>query len=475
MKIGHKDNNAARFLRSAMTLDGDFCSCDQALDWINDRKKEVGVKIEVTQLSNLKHWKHNSSTGRIEHETGKFFSIEGIDIRIETTDGELKKWSQPIINQPEVGYLGCIVKEFNGLLYFLVQAKIEPGNVNVVQISPTLQATRSNYTQVHKGRAPKFLDYFNVPGNSKVLVDQLQSEQGARFLSKRNRNIIVEVDGELELPSEFKWLTLGQIKVLIGHDNVVNMDLRTVVSCIPINESNHIILGNSNALRSASLSRGASMLSSALNPDDGIESIVGIMSWLTELKSKTDLHVNKVGLNDLEEWAFSNDRIRHIDNKYFDILWVSVEIMHREVARWDQPIIAPFGVGVIAFIVKKISGVYHFLVQAEIECGNFDLYEFGPTVACVEKNHPAGSVRFLEYILSARNDQIVYSALQSEEGGRFYHEQNRNIIVEADESFSEVVPSNYKWMTLNQLLFFVKFNNLVNIGARSLLSGIRFE
>ena len=164
-----------------------------------------------------------------------------------------------------------------------------------------------------------------------------------------------------------------------------------------------------------------------------------------------------------------------MNDLYFDVRWVSVEIMHREVSRWDQPIIAPSGVGVIAFIVKKIRGVYHFLVHAEIECGNFDIYELGPTVSCVEQNHPPGSVRFLEYILSARDDQIIYSALQSEEGGRFYHEQNKNIIVEADESFPEVVPKNYKWMTLNQLMFFIKFNNFVNIGARSLLAGIVFE
>jgi oxidase EvaA len=201
---------------------------------------------------------------------------------------------------------------------------------------------------------------------------------------------------------------------------------------------------------------------------------VGIISWLTELKSKTDLHVTKVRLDDLDEWSVSNDKISHIKGLYFDVLWVSVEIMHREVAKWGQPIIAPSGVGLVAFIVKKINGVYHFLVHADIQCGNFDLFEFGPTVSCVESNHKAGAVPFLEYILSASDDQILYNALQSEEGGRFYHEENRNMIIEADESFSEMVPFNYKWMTFNQLLFFVKFNNLVNIGARGLLAGVRF-
>ena len=115
-----------------------------------------------------------------------------------------------------------------------MQAKIEPGNLNVVQLSPTLQATRSNYTRVHGGKSPTYLEYFNGEKNVIVLVDQLQSEQGARFLHKRNRNIIVEVDEneEIEVKSNFIWVSLGQIKELLRYPNVVNMDSRTVISCI---------------------------------------------------------------------------------------------------------------------------------------------------------------------------------------------------------------------------------------------------
>ena len=82
------------------------------------------------------------SCGSLRHNSGKFFSIEGIHVE---TDYEIRpSWNQPIINQPEVGYLGILTKEFDGVLYFLIQAKIEPGNVNCVQLSPTLQATKSN-------------------------------------------------------------------------------------------------------------------------------------------------------------------------------------------------------------------------------------------------------------------------------------------------------------------------------------------
>ena len=74
------------------------------------------------------------------------------------------------------------------------------------------------------------------------MVDQLQSEQGARFLHKRNRNIIVEVEESdpIEILDGFIWLSLGQIKELISYPNVLNMDTRTVISCITFgNYSEH--------------------------------------------------------------------------------------------------------------------------------------------------------------------------------------------------------------------------------------------
>ena len=67
-----------------------------------------------------------------------------------------------------------------------------------------------------------------------------------------------------------------------------------------------------------------------------------------------------------------------------------------------------------------------------------------------------------------------YSSYQSEEGGRFFQEQNFNIIVEVGDEFPIEVEENYCWMTLNQMLSFVTYNNYLNIAARSLLSAVSF-
>lgn len=468
------DDKYSRFLLSALKTEGEFCSCAGAIEWVERRCREVHVRIEQMKLSEMTDWYLDQEAGRIRHRTGKFFSIDGIHVK--TSVGDVKEWRQPIINQPEIGYLGCVVKEFNGIMYFLVQAKIEPGNINVVQLSPTLQATRSNYTQQHKGKAPKYLNYFNDPSKACVLLDQLQSEQGARFLNKRNRNIIVEIDDDIVLDEDFRWLTLGQIKRLSEYDNIVNMDLRTVISGIPFDGCHPGSLDLWENFFSIGDSFRFGMLISALESTRSVCSFDEIISWLTDLKAKNDLFVERVSLIDLGDWALTDLGIRHNEDLYFDVRWVSVEIANREVASWHQPIVAPHQEGLIAFIVKKIDGVYHFLVQAKIESGNFDIFELAPTVQCITGSYKNSleKIPFLKYVLNVSPDQIRYSALQSEEGGRFYHEQNRNLIIEVGDDFPTEAPVNYRWMTLNQLLSFIKFNNYLNIQTRSLLAGIRF-
>ena len=86
-----------------------------------------------------------------------------------------------------------------------MQAKAEPGNINTYQLSPTVQATRSNYLQLHGGKRTLYLEFFIDHSKTEVLIDQLQSEQGARFYRKRNRNIIIRIpdDYELKLNEEF--------------------------------------------------------------------------------------------------------------------------------------------------------------------------------------------------------------------------------------------------------------------------------
>lgn len=466
------------FLISAMSH-GSFQTTDQILAWMKQQNDEVVSNIKQIPISELKGWSYRDDG--IRHDSGKFFSIDGI--RIRTNYRNTPEWDQPIINQPEIGFLGFIVKKFNGVLHFLMQAKIEPGNLNVVQLSPTLQATRSNYTRVHGGKSPHYLEYFNGEKDVTVLVDQLQSEQGARFLHKRNRNIIVEIDEdeELEVKNGFLWASLGQIKELLRYPNVVNMDSRTVISCIKFgsySEHSLKLLDAVKKMNGIHSNKPDSFLYSVLSGDNHLHELQDIIQWITSLKFKYELDVKLIGISEINHWVYDGNTIRHEDGKYFDVMGCRVEIGNREVVSWDQPMVRSAQEGLMGFIVKKIDGIYHFLVQAKLESGNFDIVEMAPTVQCLTGNYRKGkneyTIPYLEQVLNAPKENIWYSSYQSEEGGRFFQEQNLNIIVEVGDEFPVVVEENYCWLTLNQMLQFVTYNNYLNIAARSLLSAISF-
>lgn len=466
------------FLVSAMSH-GNFQTTDQILSWMKSQNEEVVSNIMQIPISELRGWSYRDD--RIRHNSGKFFSIDGIHIR--TNYRNTPEWDQPIINQPEIGFLGFIVKKFNGVLHFLLQAKIEPGNLNIVQLSPTLQATRSNYTRVHGGKAPTYLEYFNGEKDVLILVDQLQSEQGARFLHKRNRNIIVEVgeDEDLEVKDGYIWASLGQIKELLRYPNVVNMDSRTVISCINFgsySEHSLRLLDAVKRMNGIHSSKPDSFLYSVLSGDNHLNELQDIIQWITSLKFKYELDVTPIGISEMQNWIYDGNTIHHESGKYFDVMGCRVEIGNREVVSWDQPMVRSAQEGLMGFIVKKINGIYHFLVQAKLESGNFDIVEMAPTVQCLTGNYRKGkneyTIPYLEQILNAPKDKIWYSSYQSEEGGRFFQEQNLNIIVEVGEEFPIEVEENYCWLTLNQMLSFVTYNNYLNIAARSLLSAISF-
>ena len=257
------------------------------------------------------------------------------------------------------------------------------------------------------------------------------------------------------------------------------MDTRTVLSGIPYGETYGSIdddLAEFSIGDSRSKLFGRQLLKSMIDPRGAVDTIDQLLAWLTDIKQKHELEVSTVPLRELDSWNIKQDGIVHAEGKYFRVIPVDISVEGREVESWCQPMVQPCDDGLIAFIVKSIRGVIHVLVQAKLECGNFDVMEFAPTVQCLTgRIQDPATVPFLPYVLDASPSQIRYDQLLSEEGGRFYREQNRNIIIEADESFPVDLPPTFQWLTLNQLATFLKFNNYLNIQARSLVSTLVFD
>jgi dTDP-4-dehydro-6-deoxy-alpha-D-glucopyranose 2,3-dehydratase len=437
-----------RFTESALVGDSPLMPNTEFREWLEERRRAHAFKVTRIPFAELVGWRLEPETGDLRHVSGRFFAIQGLRVRTDTDC-----WSQPIINQPEIGILGIAVKEFGGILHCLMQAKMEPGHVNTVQLAPTVQATRSNYTKVHGGRSPHYIEWFTSPHD--VLVDSLQSEHGAWFLRKRNRNMVVSVPGRVPEHRDFCWLTLGQILRLLQDDDIVNMDARTVLSCIPFAVP---VRGGNSMPRSESGAYGPRWPTRE------------ILHWLTDLRTRRELVQQTIPCDAAERWHRSPDEIFHVERRYFTVRAVRVEATSREIGSWTQPLVQPVGLGVAALIIRDFGGVTKLLMHGRVEAGLIDVAELAPTVQCVPKNHRAQPPPYLEYVLAAPPDRIRYDVVQSEEGGRFDRARNRYLILEAGKDFDPRQPTDYIWITLHEAMELIERSYHVNVQARTLIA-----
>ncbi|OXM69782.1 NDP-hexose 2,3-dehydratase family protein [Amycolatopsis vastitatis] len=428
--------------------------------WWRERRQAHERLVRRVPLGELDGWQFDE-TG-LGHRSGRFFRIAGIQVR---TDADpVGEWDQPIIDQPEIGILGFLVKEIGGVVHCLVQAKVEPGNPGGLQLSPTVQATRSNYLRVHGGARTRYLEYFADPARARPLVDVLQSEQNSRFLAKRNRNVVVETDEDVVVHDDFCWLTFAQLRRLLRYDNLVNMDARTVLSCVPFTGPGPA--GGEDefgaALRLSALSRRAHHTGGEL------------LSWLTAAKATRELTVRRIPLPAVRRWRTSRFSISHDEGRYFRVVGVDARIGSREVTHWMQPMVEPCGLGVAAWLVRRIAGIPHVLVGARTEAGTRDVVELAPTVQYVidtYRQQPASALPpFADYLRSVPPERVRYDVRHSEEGGRFLGAVNRYLLVEVEEDFPLAVPPQFAWVTLNQLMRLVGHSYYLNVEARTLLA-----
>jgi len=439
-------------------------SADAFDAWWKDRQENGRFEVTEIPFAELDAWRFEPGSGNLRHDTGKFFTVEALEL----DDGAGVCRSQPIINQPEIGVLGIVVKDFGGVPHCLMQAKMEPGNVNVLQLSPTVQATRSNYTQVHKGNSTAYLEYFAGPERGEVLVDVLQSEQGAWFWRKRNRNVVVRVTGDVPPHDDFRWLPLRLVRELMRTDNLVNMDARTVLSCMPFVEPD--------GARAATGDRFADALArSYAHPitDDGsapLHTAREIRSWFIEVKTRCEWRPRLIPLAGLGEWTRTAHEITDDARRDFRIIAVRVAAGNREVTSWTQPLLHPRGQGLAVFLARSIGGVPHFLAHAQPEAGLLDLVEIGPTVQLLPGQDATAADPFIREVATGAVGQVHYDAVLSEEGGRFHHALTRYRIVEVGEEFPIDVPADYCWITARQLMDLLRHGHYLNIEARSLLA-----
>lgn len=208
-----------------------FYTLDEIMDWFNNKLNNLQASVTAIDLKDCKDgWKNDKNTGNLKHESGGYFKVIGVKTNTNIRESG-KGWTQPMIDQgTEASIVGLIKKEFKGIPHYLIDAKFEPGNYGKIQFSPTLQCTYDNLNRLHKGRKPKYTEYFDGEKNVNILFEHWYPEDGGRFYLKRVKNMIIEVEEEIEESKSHIWITMYQLKQLLKKDNLINAHLRSIIS-----------------------------------------------------------------------------------------------------------------------------------------------------------------------------------------------------------------------------------------------------
>ena len=161
----------------------------------------------------------------------------------------------------------------------------------------------------------------------------------------------------------------------------------------------------------------------------------------------------------------------------FKVIYCRIEIEDREVKYWEQPLIQALGRAVFGVFTCVDEGIRKFLVRVRHEIGCFDGVELAPVVQ-MEPSNPRNRLDSIESLFFEKMEKgvgITTDVVLSEEGGRFYHEENRNVIIEIEKNEIETLPEGVFWLDYATISEMIQFNNNVNIQLRNLISLIDFS
>jgi len=427
-------------------------------NWLKEEHLLSNLRVERIPFHRSKEWQWNDQ-GFLTHRTKRFFNIIGV--KYFSID-HAKLLSQPIIDQSEIGLLSFFVFRGSDGWWILAHAKVEPGNVNGAQLAPTVQATKSNYEAAHGGDATPYLS--RAQSAHQTLYNQLQSEQNSRFLAKRNRNNVIQLNEKIEEKgSHFKWVHLNQFLPQLGESHTINTDARSVLTCW--------LFTDVNALRQCLPHNAFSgLLLESMESQQVLHPTKTLDAWLTILNQTYCKKTKIISLKTLDTpWACTENRVFSPEDPSLMIYQIAVSCKKREVAQWDQPIAGTQTQSRIILFIGSFKKSLHLLLKAKKEAGNRNGFELTTTVQTDSMNSADCDQRFIEM---AQTGKQLLSFNNSEEGGRFDQCISHYQIVWMDTVTPEQEDSFHRWISLSQVSDFLRKENIITNELRSALSSL---
>ncbi|MDC1068555.1 NDP-hexose 2,3-dehydratase family protein [Candidatus Kapabacteria bacterium] len=390
-------------------------------NFLDDTIQLSNFEIELATFEQQDEWQIKDDT--ISHKTGGFFHLIGL---------QLKDKQKLMLYQPQGAFNGLIFTVKKGQVFLLIQARIEPGNSGIGQFGPTIQSTPANYLRLHGGKQTPYLDYFmGLKPNSKLVFNSTQLDLGERYYQKTKILSYVFVEDELHLHQGMCWVSLNTIQECLFTDNFLNTDLKSML--------------------------GIFDWDSLLKPDTKTN------DTHIELKIpyyKSDCNSKFIGLSELIDWDITNHGIE-AQNPKEDISakLFRVKTLTREKMEWYQPLITFSKKGRFILCYKIIENEYYFLLKYGSEFGIPGQFVFQPSF-----NFYAEDDDFL--IDPSWN--LIHNIIQSEEGGRFYKNENDYQIFEIINDLE--LKQDQSWFSTKQFKRILLTSNLCSIQLRCIAS-----
>ena len=440
--------------------------CDDDLTaWIEQRRAASQLRVEQIAFGQCADW--TLKDGALRHVSGRFFSVKGL--YCEEGPPHLKGLSQPIIEQPEIGVLGFVVRQAASGWQWLLQAKTEPGNVGGTQIGPSVQATQSNYLQVHGGKPTPMIEMFKAgKGVQNLFVDVEQSEQGDRFDGKYNRNVVAQADPAFEILEDeaWRWFSAAAVRSALARDFTFNTDSRSVLCC-----SDWALLADEGRLPfdrwrgQAGFGLELKMSFAVSLPHSGFDAAQAI---LAQTRSAGPWCVRRVALDAIAGWHQTPMEYA-CDDPMIDpvVRMYSVHAADREVTNWCQPLFTNRTQGRAVLVCARREGVLRFLLPARTEPGFSERAQFGPSLLTGPSHaNPPGLLAAIDDASSIEH----LGVLQSDEGGRFKDSVARYQIVELTAKQASKFDQPGAWVTLSCIGAMARLRGLMSNELRSCVS-----
>jgi oxidase EvaA len=382
--------------------------------------------------------------GFLAHHSGGFFSVAGVEFL------EGPEQNGVFLYQPQSALTGLLTTRFAGEPHALLQARVEPGTWGVAQFGPTVQSTPANYQRAHGGHSSPYFSQFATSSLSvSPYGDTVQLDLGERYWMKSKRLILAECTPDLPVQPGFVWVSFALLRQGVLNNTFFNIDLRSLLAVMSW-DAGHLSPQSPDVCRS---------LATRVRGD--------VLGGLLARIRGTPRRARFVALEALENWRISPGGLAEKHRRQgFDIELFEVEAQWREVSKWVQPMVVTATRGHAVLLCRLGAAGLEVLVRVGNELG----LQTGSALLPTYLKYPGCTVDSRIAAIDWESLPLIAGTLESDEGGRFYHNLSRYELRWCKEHSPLGESADHAWIRISELKAALLQSNCCSIQLRALAS-----